>query len=339
LTSLAGPSTGGPALVGPGGPPGLASPKRRWADQSFAVAALGCGLLVLAILIGIVVATLSRSWPAIRYEGFRFITSKTWDPANGKLGGLSLIYGTLVTSIIALVAAVPVSIGIALFITELAPRRARTPIVFIVDLLAAVPSVVFGLWGFETLSAPIGRFYGHISNGVSSVPVLNTFLKGSQGRSYMTAGLIVALMITPIITSLSREVFATVPATQKEAALALGATRWEMIRASILGYSRNGVVGSIMLGLGRAMGETIAVALVIGSVQQVSAHLFTAGDALAAVIANQFGEATNQYGASGKVPFQAALIGLGFALFVITIIVNLLARSFIARGERHVQGT
>jgi phosphate transport system permease protein len=331
----AGPRLRSQALLGPS----LAPPKRRVADRSFALAALGCGLLVLAILLGIVVATVSRSWPAIRFEGFRFLTSKTWDPANGKLGGLALIYGTVVTSVIALAAAVPVSLGIALFMTELAPRRVRSMIVFAIDLLAAVPSVVFGLWGFETLSAPIGRLYGHISSAVSGVPVLNTFLKGNQGRSYMTAGLIVALMITPIITSLSREVFATVPASQKEAALALGATRWEMIRASILGYSRSGVVGSVMLGLGRAMGETIAVALVIGSVQQASAHLFTAGDALASVIANQFGEATNQFGASGHVPFQAALIGLGFALFVLTIFVNLFARSLIARGERIHQVT
>jgi phosphate transport system permease protein len=334
VRSPAGPPPGGPALLGPSP---LASSKRRLADRSFAVAALGCGLVVLAILVGIVVATVSRSWPAIRFEGFSFLTSKTWDPANGKLGGLALIYGTVVTSVIALVVAVPVSLGIAIFMTELAPRRTRAAIVFAIDLLAAVPSVVFGLWGFETLSEPIGRVYGHISNAVSGIPVLDTLFKGNQGRSYMTAGLIVALMITPIVTSLSREVFATVPATQKEAALALGATRWEMIRASILGYSRSGVVGSVMLGLGRAMGETIAVALVIGSVQQVSAHLFTAGDALASVIANQFGESTNQFGASGTVPFQAALIGLGFALFVLTIVVNLAARTLIARGERAVQ--
>jgi phosphate transport system permease protein len=316
----------------------LASSKRRLGDRSFSVAALGCGLLVLAILVGIVVATVNRSWPAMRFEGFRFFTSKTWDPGGGKLGGLALIYGTMITSLIAIAVAVPVSIGIALFITELAPRRLRTPIVFAIDLLAAVPSVVFGLWGFETLSAPIGRLYGHISNGVSGVPVLNTFLNGSQGRSYMTAGLIVALMITPIITSLSREVFATVPSAQKEAALALGATRWEMIRAAILGHSRSGLVGSVMLGLGRAMGETIAVVLVIGSIQQISAHLFTAGDTLAAVIASQFGESSNQFGASGHVPFQAALIGLGFALFVVTIVINMFARTLIARGERAAEG-
>jgi phosphate transport system permease protein len=261
-----------------------------------------------------------------------------WDPTNGKLGGLALIYGTVITSVIAIVLAVPVSIGIALFLTELAPRRLRQPVVFVIDLLAAVPSVVYGLWGALTLAAPIGRLYGHVSNGVKDIPVLNTLFSGNDGRSYMTAGLIVALMVTPIVTSLSREVFATVPTAQKEAALALGATRWEMIRTSILGWGRSGVVGAVMLGLGRAMGETIAVALTIGSVQQISGHLFNSGDALASVIANQFGESTNQYGTHSNVPFQAALIGLGLALFVLTILVNLAARAFIARGERNMKG-
>jgi phosphate transport system permease protein len=334
-------SRAGPVMAGPAPPAGrglLFPTKRRFADRSFSWVALGCGLLVLVILAGIVGATLNQSWAAIQYEGLKFFTSKTWDPANGKLGGLALIYGTLLTSLMAIVIAVPISVGIAVFMTELAPRRIRRPIVLFIDLLAAIPSVVFGLWGFETLSEPLGRLYGHISNAVKDIPVLNVFLHGNQGRSYMTAGLIVAMMITPIVTSLTREVFATVPASQKEAALALGATRWEMIRGSILGYSRRGVVGSVMLGLGRAMGETIAVALVIGSIQQISAHFFVAGDSLAAVIANQFGESTNQFGASGHVPFQSALIGLGFALFMITIIVNVVARAVIARGEHAHQG-
>lgn len=323
----------------PGQDGGLAGSRRQLADKSFRVLALTSGLLVLLILLGIVLATVNKSWSAIHFQGLGFITSKTWDPANGKLGGLALIYGTLVTSAIALVVAVPISLGIALFLTEVAPRRLRSPVVFLIDLLAAVPSVVFGLWGALTLATPIGRFYGHISDAVSGVPVLNSLLSGNSGRSYMTAGLIVALMITPIVTSLTREVFATVPSTQKEAALALGSTRWEMIRTSILGYGRNGVVGAVMLGLGRAMGETIAVALVIGSVQQLSGHLFRSGDALASVIANQFGESTNTFGASGHVPFRAALIGLGVALFVLTIVVNLAARAFISRGERMSKGS
>jgi len=288
--AISAPGAGAPD---PGDLPGLKGIRRQWADRSFRVLALTCGLLVLLILLGIILAALNKSWSAISYEGTTFFTSKTWDPANGKLGGLALIYGTLITSLIALIVAVPVSLGIALFLTEVAPRRLRGSVVFVIDVLAAVPSVVYGLWGAGTLASPIGRFYGRISDSVSSVPVLNTFLSGNDGRSYMTAGLIVALMVTPIITSLTREVFATVPGGQKEAALALGSTRWEMIRTSILGYGRNGVVGAVMLGLGRAMGETIAVALVIGSVQQLSVHLFHSGDALASVIANQFGESSN----------------------------------------------
>jgi phosphate transport system permease protein len=323
-------SLGVDQLIAPTGsrPPVLSASSRRLGDRTFRSVALASGLLVLVVLAGIVASTLVQAWPAIQHEGLRFITSKTWDLNGGRFGGLALIYGTLVTSAIAVVVAVPVSLGIALFFTEVAPRRARPAIIFVMDLLAAVPSVVFGLWGFETLAPPIGRLYGHISNALDGVPVLGALFHGNQGRSYMTAGLIVALMITPIITSLAREVFSTVPATQKEAALALGSTRWEMIRVSVLSHSRSGVIGAVMLGLGRAMGETIAVALVIGSIQRMSIHLFQSGDALASVIANQFGEAFNSTGN----PQQDALIGLGLALFVLTIVVNSLARWIISRN-------
>jgi phosphate transport system permease protein len=220
-----------------------------------------------------------------------------------------------------------VSLGLALFLSEVAPRRLRLPVVYVIDLLAAIPSVVFGLWGILALQRPLGHFYGHLSKIFAHVPLLDRVFRGSSGRSFFTAGLIVAMMITPIITSLTREVFATVPAAQKEAALALGATRWEMMRTSVLGYGRSGVVGAVMLGLGRAMGETIAVALVIGSIPSITLSLFHSGDAMAAVIANQFNEAPP--GA-----FQAALIGLGLVLFAITIVLNIIARGFVARTEK-----
>ena len=207
---------------------------------------------------------------------------------------MALIYGTLLTSLIAVVIAVPVSLGIALFMTELAPRRVRPPIVFVIDLLAAVPSVVFGLWGFETLSAPLGRLYGHISNAVRRHPDPQHLLPRESGAQLHDRRAHRGPDDHPRSSRRSPgRCSPPCPTSLKEAALALGATRWEMIRASVLGYSRNGVVGSVMLGLGRAMGETIAVALVIGSIQQISAHLFLAGDSLAAVIANQFGESTN----------------------------------------------
>jgi phosphate transport system permease protein len=289
------------------------------------VVALGCGLLVLAILVLIAVSMTNQALPAFRHAGFKFVTGRVWDPANGKFGALAFIWGTIFTSTVALVIAVPVSLGIALFLTEVAPREFRTPVVYVVDLLAAVPSVVYGLWGILFLGPKVSGLYGRISSALHGVPLVGRFFAGNSGRSFMTAGLIVALMITPIITSLSREVFATVPRSQKEAALALGATRWEMIRTSVLGYGRSGVVGAVLLGLGRAMGETIAVALVIGSFPRITLGLFRSGDAMAAVIANQFGDATDTW--------RAALIALGVVLFAITIVINVIARAFIGRAE------
>jgi phosphate transport system permease protein len=232
-----------------------------------------------------------------------------------------------VTSAIALVFAVPVSIGIALFLTDVARPRLRRPVSSLVDLLAAIPSVVYGLWGLIVLAPFLADFYDWVSGVVEGIPVLSTLFTGpSTGRSLFTAGIILALMITPIVTSITREVFDTVPASAKEAAYALGATRWEMMRAAIFPHSRSGVIGAVMLGLGRAMGETIAAALVIGSSAQVTAHLFQSGDSMAAVIANQFGEAGGVH--------RAALIALGVELFALTIVVNMLARAVVGRAER-----
>jgi phosphate transport system permease protein len=306
--------------------PTLQASHRKLADNGFRMIALVCGLLVLAILALIAFFTTNQAWPAFTHAGFSFFTSRVWDPTRGKYGALAFIYGTVITSLIALVFAVPVSLGIALFLTELAPPRLRMPVVYLIDLLAAIPSVVYGLWGVLYLAVPLGKFYTSVSSGLNGVPVLGDVFHGQDGRSFFSAGLIVALMIVPIITSLTREVFATVPRTQKEAALALGATRWEMMRTSILGYGRAGVVGAVILGLGRAMGETIAVALVIGSFPRITLNLFRAGDAMASVIANQFGEASDV--------FRAALIALGVVLFALTILVNIAARAFISRAEK-----
>jgi phosphate transport system permease protein len=300
----------------------------RLADKTFRVVTLACGLAVLAILALIAGFTTHSALPAFDAAGLHFITSRNWSPTatHPSFGGLAFIYGTVAISLIALVIAVPVSLGLALFLTEVAPRRLRLPVVYLIDLLAAIPSVVFGLWGLLALQKPLGHFYGHVSNIVHGVPIVDRFFQGSLGRNFFTAGFIVALMITPIITSLTREVFATVPAAQKEAALALGATRWEMMRTSILGYGRSGVVGAVMLGLGRAMGETIAVALLIGSIPSITLNLFHSGDAMASVIANQFGEASGT--------FQAALIALGVVLFALTIVINVGARVFVSRSEK-----
>ena len=302
----------------------------RRADRLFSWLCLGSGLLVLVVLGLILFSTGNEAMPAFRQEGVGFLTSKVWNPAAGQFGALAFIYGTLVASAIALMIAVPISFGLALFITEIAPKTLRTPVVYIMDLLAAVPSVVYGLWGIAVFGREIAKVYDDVSRTFDGIPVLGNVLHGANGRSFMTAGIILAIMITPIVTSISREVFATVPRDQKEAAWGLGATRFEMIRGAILPYSRNGLVGAVMLGLGRAMGETIAVALVIGSVPSIRASLFESGDAMAAVVANQFGEATGTH--------RAALIGLGVVLFVMTVIVNVLARKVAGRADRRLGG-
>ncbi|HEV3365299.1 MAG TPA: phosphate ABC transporter permease subunit PstC [Acidimicrobiia bacterium] len=302
----------------------------RLADQTFRYLCLAAGLLVLVVLGLILISTGNEAMPAFREEGFGFLTNDVWNPPAGQFGALPFIYGTLVVAVIALVIAVPISLGLALFITELAPKKLRTPVVYLIDLLAAVPSVVYGLWGVLVFGDEIKSLFHSISRFFGDFPVLGGLFHGGSGRSFMTAGIILAIMITPIVTSISREVFSTVPRDQKEAAYGLGATRFEMIRGAVFPYSRTGLVGAVMLGLGRAMGETIAVALVIGSSPAITAHLFEPGDAMAAVVANQFGEAGGTH--------RASLIGLGVVLFVMTVIVNVLARKVTGRADRRLAG-
>ena len=303
----------------------------RLADESFRLLALAAGLLILLILGLIAVTATQKAWPALQHEGIGFLTSRDWIPNEGKFGALAFIYGTAIISAIAVFIAVPVSVGIALFVNEAAPRRLRSLITSIIDLLAAVPSVVFGLWGVLVLAPNVTGLYTWFSDLVDPIPVLTKVFDRSQsGRSFFTAGLILAMMIIPIVTSVTREVFATVPRNDKDGALALGATRWEMITGVVFPHAIGGLVGATMLGLGRAMGETIAVALVIGSTPQIITNLFAAGDALPAVIANQFGEASGDH--------RAALIGLGVLLFALTILVNVAARSIVARVEVRLRG-
>ena len=330
---IAPPSTARPAEVATdrgGVPKGPLHGGSRLGDQTFRWLCLASGLLVLVVLGLILLSTTGEAMPAFREEGFKFLTSTRWDPPSGNFGALPFIYGTLVVSAIALVIAVPVSIGLALFITEIAPRKLRTPVVYLIDLLAAIPSVVYGLWGILVFGPEIANVFEDISRFFGDFPVLGGLFHGASGRSFMTAGIILAIMITPIVTSISKEVFATVPRDQKEAAFGLGATRFEMIRGAVFPYARTGLVGAVMLGLGRAMGETIAVALVIGSSPSIVAHLFEPGDAMAAVVANQFGEAGGTH--------RAALIGLGVVLFVMTVIVNVTARKVTSRADRRLAG-
>lgn len=295
---------------------------RRPADALFRFGAAACASIVLILLAGMVIRTTWAAWPAFSHAGIGFVTSNSWNPNVNQFGGLSFIYGTLVTSVIALVLAVPVSLLIALFLSEIAPPRIAEPLSSVIDLLAAVPSVVYGLWGVFVLVPFLATYvWRPLSSNLGFIPLFSGF---ASGRDFATAGLILAIMITPIVTAISREVFRTVPAEEREAALALGATRWEMIRMAVLPRSRSGVVAAVMLGFGRAVGETIAVAYLIGGVpNKITPHLFQQGSTIAANIALQFNEAAS-------LPlFKAALIGLGVVLFVITLLINMAARLMI----------
>jgi phosphate ABC transporter permease protein PstC len=259
-----------------------------------------------------------------RFGFFGYTFSNDWDVSRAHYGAAPLLVGTLITSAIALLIGVPVAVAAALYVTELCPRRLRAPLTVMVELLAAVPSVVYGLWGVFVLVPKLRPAEQWFSDTFSFLP----FVGGNvPGPNYFIAGLILAIMILPIVSAITREVMATVPPDHKDAALALGATRWEMIRTAILPYSRAGIAGAAMLGLGRAIGETIAVTLLIGNAPTIGKQIFDQGYSLAAVIANEFGEAAND-------PLhRAALIAAGLVLFVLTLIVNLAARRFVNRGR------
>ena len=320
------------AQADPAAPAGSASPlahRRPLGDRIFQILAAAAGVLVLVILALIAISTSQQaaSWFSTGWKIF----TVDWNPATGNFGAMSFVYGTVITAAIAIILSVPVSAAIALLLTEVVPRRWARPIVYVVDLLAVVPSVVWGLWGILVFAPWLQQIYTSIASGVKGIPVLDALFGAPvSGASFFTAGLILAFMIAPIVTSLSREVIATVPAIDKEGAYALGATRWEMITGAVWPHSQGGVVGAVLLGLGRAMGETIAAALVIGSSPVITSHLFAAGYSMPAVIANQFGEASGL--------FRSALIGLGVLLFAITIVVNLIARGVVERSARRQRG-
>jgi len=321
------------AQADPAAPAGSASPlahRRPLGDRIFQILAAAAGVLVLVILALIAISTSQQASSWFSTQGWKIFTVD-WNPATNSFGALSFIYGTIITAAIAIILSVPISVAMALLLTEVVPRRWARPIVYVVDLLAVVPSVVWGLWGILVFAPWLFNIYTSIASGVKGIPVLDAlFGQPVSGASFFTCGIILAFMITPIVTSLSREVFATVPAIDKEGAYALGATRLEMIRGTVWPHSQGGVVGAVLLGLGRAMGETIAAALVIGSSPVITSHLFAAGYDMPAVIANQFGEASGE--------FRAALIGLGVMLFVITIVINLIARGVVERSARRKRG-
>jgi len=321
------------AQADPAAPAGSASPlahRRPLGDRVFQILAAAAGVLVLVILALIAISTSQQASSWFSTEGWKIFTVD-WNPATNNFGAMSYVYGTVITAAIAIILSVPISVAVALLLTEVVPPRWARPIVYVIDLLAVVPSVVWGLWGILVFAPWLFHIYTSIASGVKGIPVLDAlFGQPVSGASFFTCGIILAFMITPIVTSLSREVFATVPAIDKEGAYALGATRLEMIRGAVWPHSQGGVVGAVLLGLGRAMGETIAAALVIGSSPVITSHLFAAGYDMPAVIANQFGEASGE--------FRAALIGLGVMLFVITIVINLIARGVVERSARRKRG-
>lgn len=307
-------------------------PRRQILDRIFRFSTLGAGALILVVLVLIAWTISGKSLPVFRAEGIHFFTERRWAPGSEVYGALSFIYGTAVTALIAVLISVPVSIGIALFTTQVAPTWLKKWLVSLTDLVAVVPSVVFGLWGIIYLAPKLVGFYKMVSGWFDGWPILGAiFGPASAGRTFMTAGIILSVMITPIITSIAREVIETTPQTDRDGALALGATRWEMITGAVLPHSMGGIVGAVMLGLGRAMGETIAVALVIGSSPTITANLFSSGDSLPSVIAFQWGEATTDIK-------RSALIAMGLTLFILTIVVNLTATAVVNRATRRVQG-
>jgi phosphate transport system permease protein len=286
-------------------------------DTIFKSLMLLCGIAVLATLALIVYELVLRSGPSWHAFGFKFFAGSNWDPVNVEFGALPFIYGTLVSSLLALIIAVPLSIGVAVFTTEMCPKALRGPLSFFVELLAAIPSVVYGLWAIFVL-VPILSNYVEPLLG-KTLGWTGLFTGAPYGIGMLAAGIILAIMIIPIISSITREVLAVVPQHQREAALALGATRWEMIRVAVLRNARAGIMGGIILGLGRALGETMAVTMVIGNRPEIAKSLFAPGYTMASVLANEFSEATGDV-------YLSALIEIGLALFLVTIVVNGLAR-------------
>lgn len=286
-------------------------------DRLFALVTLILALAIGALLIAIALTLINESGQSLATFGWRFLTSSDWDPANDHYGALPFIYGTLVSSTIALAIAVPLSLGVALCLSEMAPVWLSSRLGFLVDLLAAIPSVVYGLWAIFVLGPWLRDHVGPIlAHYLGFLPL---FSGTPQSASMMTAGVVLAIMIVPYISSVSTEVFRSVPQSQREAALALGATRWEMVKLAVLPYGLSGVVGAIILGLGRALGETIAVAMVIGNRPEIAASLFKPSSTLASVIANEFAEAASDL-------YLSSLVELGLVLLAVGMVLNIIAR-------------
>ena len=290
---------------------------RNLGDRLFRLLLRAAGGTVLLLVVGLAVEMIVGALPALRVFGWRFLVTSVWDPVAEDFGAVPFVYGTLLSSLLALLIAVPLGVGAAIYLAELAPGWVRPPVAFLVELVAAVPSVVYGLWGIFVL-APLLRTWVQPALG-KTLGFLPLFQGPPYGVGMLAAGIVLAIMVVPFITAVSREVLLAVPNSQREAALALGATRWETTRLAVLRYGRSGIVGAVLLGLGRALGETMAVTMVIGNRPEVALSLFAPGYTMASVIANEFTEATSDL-------YLSALIEIGLLLFVVTVAVNALAR-------------
>jgi phosphate transport system permease protein len=297
------------------------------ADRIFGILAKAAALLTLALLFAILLSLTISAWPAISKYGLGFLTSTKWDPVQEEFGGLVMIYGTVATSLIALLIAVPVSFGIALFLTELAPAWLKRPLGTAIELLAAVPSIVYGMWGLLVFGPVLATYVQQpLQAALTGIPYLGAFVSGPPvGIGILSAGIILAIMIIPFISAVMRDVFEVTPPLLKESAYGLGATTWEVVSKVVLPYTKTGVIGGIMLGLGRAIGETMAVTFVIGNFNQLdSLSLFQAANSITSALANEFAEA-------GEGLHQASLMYLGLVLFFITFVILSLSKILLAQ--------
>jgi len=305
--------------------------KLRVGDNLFRLLTRSAAVGVLVLLGGVIISLVIGAWPALSEFGFDFLVSERWNPVTEKFGALAPIYGTIVTSFIAMLLAIPFGLLIAMFLTELCPKWLRRPIGIAIELLAGIPSIIYGIWGLFVLAPFLQQ---HVQPGLidtfASIPLLSGLFAGPPyGIGMLTAGLILAIMVLPFITSISRDVFDAVPPVLKEAAYALGCSTWEVMRYVVLPYARVGVIGGVMLGLGRALGETMAVTFVIGNAHKIAASVLAPGTTISATIANEFTEAVGDL-------YTSSLIALGLILFFITFVVLAAARYMLLRMERRV---
>jgi phosphate transport system permease protein len=310
---------------------GRALDQLRWRDALFHQLTRAAALGVLILLTGVIISLILGSLPAIRTFGFNFLIEERWNPVTEKFGALAAIYGTIITSFLAMLIAVPIGLLVSVFLTELCPLWLRRPIGVAIELLAGIPSIIYGIWGLFVFAPFLqGTLQPFLIDAFGNIPGLSSLFAGPPyGIGVLTAGLILAIMVLPFITSISREVFESVPPVLKEAAYGVGCTTWEVVRYVVLPFTRVGVIGGIMLGLGRALGETMAVTFVIGNAHRISASILAPGTTISATIANEFTEAVGDL-------YTSSLIALGLILFVITFIVLACARYMLLRIERRI---